>query len=328
MNNKTKVTFSYSEGSLTDIPGITVGHAQDQEKMTGCSVAIFENGAICGVDVRGGAPGTREIDLLRPENAVQQVHAIMLSGGSAYGLNASGGVMQYLEECGKGYDLDFVKVPIVPAAIIFDLNFGDPKIRPDHHMGYLAAKNASNSPTINGNTGAGTGATIGKICGFDKAMKGGLGTATVSLSNGLIVSAMIVVNAVGEIRDPLNGKVIAGACDAAGNLLDIQAEMIESSESLQTKLANTTIGIICTNAELTKAEMTKVAQMAHDGLARTIYPIHTTSDGDTLFAATVGGVKSTVNIVGLLAAEVVARAVLRGVCTAESAQGYKSFNEL
>lgn len=323
-----KKFFISSNGCMTDIPGVMVGHAQDPSKQTGCSVILFKTGAVCGVDVRGGAPGTRETDLLKPENMVNNVHAITLSGGSAYGLAVADGVMKYLEEENIGYDIGFTKIPIVPGAVIFDLNFGDPHTRPDAVMGYEAARNASSAPTINGNIGAGTGATLGKICGFDKAMKGGLGTATLHTPDGLIVSAMIVVNAIGEIRDPQTGITIAGAHDGKGNLLDLQEEVMNISKNYNNDLTNTTIGVICTNADLTKSEMTKVSQMAHDGLARTIFPVHTTCDGDTIFSATVGGVASTVNIVGLLAAEAVAQAVINGVRHAETSYNYISCKEL
>lgn len=311
-----------------EIAGVMVGHAQDPDKNTGCSVVLFKAGAVCGVDVRGGAPGTRETDLLKPENTINNIHAIVLSGGSAFGLSASHGVMKYLEENAIGYDTGFAKVPIVPGAVIYDLNFGDPRIRPDEEMGYRAAKTASAEPAPNGNIGAGTGATVGKMDGFSHAMKGGLGTASVRLSNGLIVSAMIVVNAVGEIRDPTTGAVIAGMTDGQGHLTNSHNAFICPDENAAAIVSNTTIGVICTNAQLTKADMTKVAQMAHDGLARTIHPIHTPFDGDTIFAVSTGDIQSSVITVGTLAAEVVAEAVLNGVKGAESAKGYMAYDQV
>lgn len=311
-----------------EIDDVLVGHAQDLDENTGCSVVIFETGAVCGVDVRGGAPGTRETDLLKPENAINKINAIVLSGGSAYGLSAAQGVMKYLEENAIGYDTEFAKVPIVPAAVIYDLNFGDPGVRPDEEMGYRAAMAASSQHAPDGNTGAGTGATVGKMCGFSNAMKGGLGTASIRLSNGLRVSAMIVVNAVGEIRDHTSGEIIAGMTDGKGHLANPQNNFIYSDEDIAAFVGNTTIGVICTNAQLTKAEMTKVAQMSHDGLARTLYPIHTPFDGDTIFAASTGVIQSSVNIVGALAAEVVAEAVLNGVKLAKSAKGYLACSQI
>jgi len=312
-----------NHGSIIDVPGVKVGHATDALKQTGCSVVLFENGAVCGVDVRGAAPGTRETDLLNPMNMIERVHAVVLSGGSAFGLDAASGVMQWLEQRRIGFDVGVTVVPIVPAAVLFDLTFGDPTVRPDAQMGYRAVNAASTHPFPSGNTGAGVGATIGKMAGLNKAMKGGLGTASVNGPDGLIVAAMVAVNAVGEIRDPHTGQTIAGACDAQGNLLDIQTEFLNNPDSHISAGTNTTIGIICCNANFTKSQMQKVAQMAHDGLARTIYPVHTQSDGDTLFAATTGGVNTTVNIAGMLAAEVIAAAVLDGVRNARSAHGVR-----
>ncbi len=307
-------------GSILNVPGVKVGHKEDRLNQTGCSVVLFESGAVCGVDVRGSAPGTRETDLLNPVNAVERIHAIVLTGGSAYGLEASTGVMKWLERKGVGYQVGINIVPIVPSAVLFDLNFGDPAVRPDAQMGFDAAEAASRKSFKSGNTGAGAGATIGKMLGMDKAMKGGLGTASIQGPNGLVVSAMVAVNAVGEIRDPSTGQRIAGARNKEGNILDIQALFLEQAEHESTQPGtNTTIGIICCNAGLNKTQMNKIAQMAHDGLARTIYPVHTMYDGDTIFAATTGNVAATVNIVGMLAAEVMAQAVLDGVRSAHTA---------
>ncbi|WP_289992502.1 P1 family peptidase [Photorhabdus laumondii] len=318
-----------TNGTILDVPGVKVGHAEDELQQTGCSIIIFDDGAVCGVDVRGSAPGTRETELLDPINTVQKVNAVVLSGGSAFGLDSASGVMRYLEERKKGFDVGVAVVPIVPAAIIFDLNFGDPAVRPDAKMGYLAAQNASVTPFPSGNIGAGTGATIGKMAGFDKAMKGGLGTASVKLPDGLTIGAMVVVNAVGEIRDPKNGKTIAGACDENGHLIDLIPYIIKNNKDNNfTQGTNTTIGIICCNANMNKSQMKKVAQMAHDGLARTIYPVHTMSDGDTIFAAATGGVDSSVNIVGILAAEVMAAAVLDAVKSAKSKFGVRGYADL
>ncbi|WP_434524766.1 P1 family peptidase [Photorhabdus asymbiotica] len=318
-----------TNGTILDVAGIKVGHAEDELKQTGCSVIIFNDGAVCGVDVRGSAPGTRETELLDPINTVQKVNAVVLSGGSAFGLDSASGVMRYLEERKKGFDAGVAVVPIVPAAIIFDLNFGDPAVRPDAKMGYIAAQNASTNAFPSGNIGAGAGAIIGKIAGFDKAMKGGLGTASIKLPGGLTVGAMVVVNAVGEIRDPKNGKTIAGACDKNGHLIDLIPYILENYKDHHfTQGINTTIGIICCNANMNKSQMKKVAQMAHDGLARTIYPVHTMSDGDTIFAAATGGVDSSVNIVGMLAAEVMAAAILDAVKSAKSKFGVRGYADL
>lgn len=312
-----------TQGSLVDVPGVKVGHAEDALKQTGCSVVLFEAGAVCGVDVRGAAPGTRETDLLNPTNMIESVHAVVLSGGSAFGLDAASGVMRWLEQRKIGFDVGVTVVPIVPAAVLFDLTFGDPAVRPDAQMGYQAVNAASTKPFASGNTGAGAGATLGKMAGMEKAMKGGLGSASLAGPEGLVVAAMVAVNAVGEIRDPQTGQTIAGACDENGTLLDLQASVLAHRDSHFSAGTNTTIGIICCNAAFTKSQMQKVAQMAHDGLARTIYPVHTLSDGDTLFAATTGGVQASVNIVGMLAAQAMAAAVLDGVRAARSAHGVR-----
>lgn len=306
------------KGSILDVPDVKVGHIEDNSNKTGCTVILFEKGAICGVDVRGSAPGTRETDLLNPVNAIEYVHSVVLSGGSAYGLDVATGVMKWLEQKGVGVNVGVGVVPIVPSAVLFDLNFGDPSVRPDATMGFRAAEIASRKPFKSGNIGAGAGATIGKMLGIDKAMKGGLGTASISGPNGLIVSAMVVVNAVGEIRDPSTGKRVAGARDKQGNILDIQALFLEQTNEIINPGTNTTIGIICCNAALNKTQMNKVAQMAHDGLARTIYPVHTMNDGDTIFAATTGNVVTSINIVGMLAAEVMSQAILDGVKSAHT----------
>ncbi len=309
-------------GSLCDIPGVSVGHAQDAEAQTGCSVVLFEQGAICGVDVRGAAPGTRETDLLNPINAVQKVDALLLSGGSAFGLDAASGVMRWLEEQGRGFETGYGRVPVVPGAVIFDLNFGDPGVRPDADMGYRAAQQASRMSFASGNIGAGTGATLGKMIGISRAMKGGIGSACVTGPGGLKVAALVVVNALGEVRNPDNGQRLAGACDRPGRLLDLPALALKAEEGAEFPSGtNTTIGVVCCNASLDKSAMTKVAQMAHDGLARTIWPVHTMSDGDTLFAATTGGVAASITLVGMLAAQAVASAVIDGVSSAHSARG-------
>ncbi len=281
--------------------------------------------------MRGSAPGTRETDLLNPLNTVQQINAILLSGGSAFGLDAATGVMRYLEEQGKGYRVGRYVVPIVPAAILFDLGIGDGKIRPDAEAGYAACKNASDK-VEQGNVGAGAGATIGKMFGPQFAMKSGLGTASIKIADsGLIVAAIVAVNAVGDVVDHQSGKLLAGARTPDGKgLRNSMASLIGGAASHGQPGSNTTIGIVATNATLTKSEVNKVAQMAHDGLARTIAPVHTGMDGDTVFAAATGGLtsKADVSRVGALGAEALARAVKQAVLCAASIPGYPAHRDL
>jgi L-aminopeptidase/D-esterase-like protein len=314
---------------LTDVPGIKVGHFTLAERPTGCTVVLAEAGAVAGVDVRGSAPGTRETDLLNPINTVQQVHAIVLSGGSAFGLDAASGVMRYLDERNIGYDAGVAKVPIVPAAILFDLGVGDPKIRPGADCGYRAAMTASTGAVAEGNVGAGAGATIGKLAGPTRAMKGGIGVASLRLPDGLIVAALVAVNAVGDVIDPATGKVVAGVRTADGRGLS-DARVLLRSGALGRRGAgqNTTIGVIATNAILTKAEATKVAQMAHDGLARAIAPAHTPADGDTIFALATAERRADLLTVGALAADVMAEAVVRAARQATGIPGYPAARDL
>lgn len=308
-------------GTITDVPGIRVGHAEDTDALTGCTVVIAEDAAVCGVDVRGSAPGTRETDLLDPVNLVSHVHAICLSGGSAYGLDAASGVMAYLEEQGIGLDVGFGVVPIVPAAVLFDLSIGNPKVRPTRDMGYAAACLASKEPVAQGNVGAGAGATVGKLNGFSQAMKSGIGSASRVLPNGLVIGALVAVNAVGHVKDPDSGEILAGPRDEEGGIVDSLELMQQHAFSLIPPGTNTTIGVVASNAVLTKAEAKKIAQMAHNGLARTIWPIHTMYDGDTLFAMGTGQVKASIDLIGTLSAEVLAEAVVRAVRTAKPAGG-------
>ncbi len=312
-------------GGLTDVVGLTVGHFTHPGRPTGCTVVLAEAGAVCGVDVRGGAPGTRETDLLDPVDSVPLVHAIVLSGGSVFGLETATGVVRLLEERGIGYATGAGLVPIVPAAILFDLSLGDSRIRPDATSGYEAARAASSGPVAEGNVGAGAGATVGKLFGPAPGMRGGLGTASIRLPSGAIVAALVVVNALGDVVDPANGRLIAGARTPDGERLRGTMSALVEGVVPGRPLAgeNTSIGVVATNVVLTKSEATKVAQMAHDGLARTIRPVHTPWDGDALFALSTGALnipQATV-IVGALAAEVVARAVVRGVLTATGLPG-------
>lgn len=312
--------------TIVDVPGIRVGHADDATGYTGCTVLLLEGGAIAGVDVRGAAPGTRETDLLSPVNLVQEVHAIVLSGGSAFGLDAATGVMRYLEEQDIGLDVGVARVPIVPSAVLFDLAFGNPSARPNADMGYEAARRASKDPVAEGNVGAGYGATVGKLAGPFSAMKGGLGSASITLPNGLVVGAVVAVNAVGNVRDPDTGQWIAGARGPDGAILAPEALLKSFTSPLPG--TNTTIAVVASNAKLNKAQATKVAQMAHDGLARTIYPVHTMHDGDTVFAVATGGVETAVDVVGALSAHVLGEAVLRGIRAAESLGGLPAARDL
>ncbi len=319
--------------AITDIPGIQVGHAHDMEALTGCTVILCPKGAVGGVDQRGGGVSARQVDALRPLHLVSKAHAIMLSGGSAFGLDAASGAMKYLEEKGIGFDVRIARVPIVPTAILFDLGIGRADVRPDPEMGYQACLNASSDPPVQGNVGAGTGATVGKILGPSQAMKAGLGSASMDIGGGVIVGALVAVNAFGDVIDPSDGEIVAGARAADVGPLHIGtegyfADTMQVMKSLIGRTAlgfasrgNTVIGVVATNAKLSKVGANKVAQMAHDGLARTIRPAHTMVDGDTIFALATGEKKADVNIVGAFGAEVFAQAVLQAVYAAEPVAG-------
>ena len=326
-------------GSITDVPGIEVGHAQDEAALTGCTVLLCRKGAVAGVDVRGSAPGTRETDLLNPINLVERVHAILLAGGSAFGLDAAGGVMHYLEEQKIGFNTGIARVPIVPAAILFDLAIGNKNIRPDAEMGYKACKAASNTACREGNAGAGTGASVGKMFGMALAMKSGLGSASVH-AGGLVVGALVAVNAFGDVVDPEKGEIVAGLRSGkvgplriggkdyfADTLAMLKKPVGRTVLGLATR-TNTVIGVVATNARLTKAEATKVAQMAHDGVARTIRPAHTMLDGDTLFALSTGNKKADVTSIGAFAAEAITLAILRAVKMSAAAGGLPGLSDL
>jgi L-aminopeptidase/D-esterase-like protein len=323
-----------SIGSLTDVEGISVGHFTDSRRPTGCTVVLCEKGAVAGVDVRGGAPGTRETDLLNPINTVQQIYGVVLSGGSAFGLDTASGVMRYLDEKGIGFHLGQIVVPIVPAAILFDLNLGDPKIRPTADSGYAACRAANSGPVAEGNVGAGAGATIGKLFGMQYAMKSGLGTASLRAGkSGLIVAALAAVNAAGDVYFPRTGELLAGARTADGKHLRNSISQIRAGERVladEGEQKNTTLAVVATNARLTKPQATKVAQMAQDGLARAINPTHTPFDGDTVFALATGTLDASVDAgaVGALAAEVVADAIVRAVLRATSLPDYPSHADL
>ena len=318
-------------GSLCDVAGLAVGHHTEQARATGCTVVLCPQGAVCGVDVRGAAPGTRETDLLRPDNLVEQVHAVLLSGGSAFGLDAAGGVMRWLDAHGHGFPVGPARVPIVPAAVLFDLWIGDARIRPGADSGFAACTAASSAPPAQGSVGAGAGAAVGKLFGIERAMKGGIGTASVRVG-AVTVAALIAVNAIGDVVDPKTGAVIAGARTADGRQrLDSMAALLRG-ELPARALAGmaTTIGVVATDAALTKAQANKLATMAHDGLAHSIRPVHTMTDGDTLFALATGtsGKPGDMTVLGAMAAEATARAVLNAVHAASGLPGLPSAQEL
>ena len=312
-----------------EIEGLKVGHAQDLNAATGCTVLICESGATVGVDVRGGAPATRETDLLDPVNLVQEAHAILLTGGSAFGLDAAAGVMEYLEENGIGFDVRVTRVPIVCGAALFDLTVGDHRVRPDKAMGYRACLNAQAGECSQGCVGAGTGASVGKVLGMDRAMKSGLGCFALQVET-LKVGALVAVNCLGDVVDPQTGKKLAGLLNAnLDGLDDTEAVMIQSFADKKNLFSgNTTIGVVATNASFGKAQAAKVASMAHNGYARTMRPAHSMVDGDTIFAVSNGGVEADLSVVGLLAARAMERAVIAAVQHAESMCGLKCSADL
>ena len=311
-------------GGLTTIPGFKVGHAQDMDALTGCTVILCPPNTVGGVDQRGGAPGTRETDLLHPMHLVNQVTAILLTGGSAFGLDAAAGVMRYCEENKMGFDANYATVPIVPAAVLFDLGIGDPNIRPDAEMGYQACLNASGDTPAEGNVGAGTGATVGKVLSPKMSTKSGIGTAVVDLGGGGKVAAIVAVNAFGDVVDPESGEIIAGARGIKGyaDTLKVMKSFVgRKVMGFSTGPDNTVIGVVATNVKLNKEQITRVAQMAHNGLARTIRPAFTLLDGDTVFALSSGEVEMDLNIVGAYAAIAYQEAILSAVNSAEKAGG-------
>lgn len=312
MNNQT----------ITAIDGIQVGHAHYLNGPTGCSVILCPSNTVGGVDQRGGAPGTRETDLLRPMHLVEHVHAVLLAGGSAYGLDAASGVMRYLEEKGIGVDVGVGVVPIVPAAIIFDLDLGDPAVRPDASMGYAACQAASNAPVDEGSVGAGAGAQVGRLMGPQFTCKGGIGTAAVEIADGLIVGALLVVNALGDVIDA-EDRILAGTRQPPeGNTFANAMTLLPALARQSMGGGHTVIGVVATNAMLTKEETNKVAQMAQDGIARAIRPAHMMFDGDTMFALATGSAgRANVSVIGAFAAEVTAQAIRRAVQAAQPLAG-------
>ena len=311
--------------AITDVPGIQVGQAQDLDALTGCSVVLCPPGTVGGVDQRGGAPGTRETDLLRPLQMVEEVHAILLAGGSAFGLRAADGVVRFLEARGIGFPVGPTRIPLVPAAIIFDLFIGQADRRPDAEMGFLAAENASAAAPAMGNVGAGAGATLGKLGGPARAMKSGIGSASISVGPELIIGALVAVNPIGDVINPATGQILAGVrepgSDAAPFVFSDSLNVLRQRNDQARPGANTVIGVVASNARLSKAHTNKVAQMAQDGLARCIRPAHTMADGDTIFALSTGQVEADATLVGSFAAEVFSQAILNGVRAAQSAGG-------
>lgn len=315
--------------TLVDVPNFQVGHATDLEGATGCTVIICPAHTVGGVDVRGGAPGTRETDLLAPHNHVSEVNAIVLAGGSAFGLASAQGVVQYLEDNEMGYKSSAgYTVPIVPAAILFDLNIGDSKTRPDPQMGYQAAQNATSNAVQQGTVGAGTGAFVGKMRGAKFGTKGGIGSASIEIIEGLWVGALVAVNAIGDVVDE-HGKIIAGVRDDDGNFagtLNLFRAMAQTPPKIDAR-ENTVIGVIATNAKLSKAHTHKVAQMAHDGIARAVHPSHTMGDGDTIFALASGEIEADTTLIGAYGAEMMAQAIRNGIHHATSLHQVTAIHE-
>lgn len=317
------------EIKITDIPGVRIGQAQDEVGGTGCTVFISEQGAPCGLDVRGGGPASRESELLKPLATADRIHAVLLSGGSAYGLDAGGGVMEYLEEHDIGYDVGVAKVPLVCQSDLFDLTVADPKARPDKALGYAACVASEEGNYRDGNYGAGTGASVGKFCGMDTSMKSGIGSYAVQIGE-LMVGAVVAVNALGDIYDWKTGKQVAGLLtDEHTALRSSCEEMYKNYEVVNNKFTgNTTIGIILTNAAFTKTQLCKIAAMTHNGYARSIRPVHTSADGDSIYAMSTGTVAADMDMVGTLAADVMSEAILRAVNSAESAYGLPAAKDL
>ncbi len=325
-----------NKNSITDVPGILIGQVQNLNAMTGCTVILCKKGAIGGVDQRGGAPGTRETDLLRPMHLVEKIHAVLLTGGSAFGLDAASGVMHWLEEQRIGFRTAETKVPIVSAAVIYDLGLGDPKIRPNAEMGFKACQVATANPPKEGSFGAGTGATVGKVFGMKQAMKSGIGSASCDIGNGVKVGAIFVTNAFGDVIDPDTNAIIAGARSIvndkkhpyfADTLLQMKSFVGKQVMNLAS-MQNTVIGVVATNARLSKEEVNKVAQMAQDGIARTIRPAHTMFDGDTVFALSTGQKPGNVNVIGAFAAEMTVQAIRSAVRHAKSFSTFPAASEV
>jgi L-aminopeptidase/D-esterase-like protein len=317
------------KGGNKALPGVRIGHASDLRRLTGCTVILCEAGAVCGVDIRGSATGTRELSTCFPGHLVERVHAIFLTGGSAFGLDATAGVMRYLESRGIGFPAGRARVPIVPAAIVFDLNIGDAKARPDPGMALRACRNAV-ARVVEGSVGAGTGATVGKLFGVARATKGGVGFQSFRLRSGVTVQALAVVNAFGDVLLPNTGEFLAGARAArnSADFVDTAQEMFHGRSRKGFGGTNTTLVVVMTDAQLSKTEATKVAAMAQDGMARVIRPVHTQFDGDLVFALSLGNRLTDLNTLGTAAAEVTAEAIIRAILTAKGLGGVPSHRDL
>ncbi len=318
---------------ITSVPGILVGHYTDEAAATGCTVVLCEGGAVGGVDVRGSAPGTRETDLLRPTTWATEVHAVLLGGGSAFGLDAASGVVEFLEEKGIGLQMGPARIPIVPAAILYDLDVVTHETRPGPQEGFKACQSASSGPVAEGSVGAGTGATVGKLLGMERAVKGGIGTASLELEHGLTVGAIVAVNSFGGVFDPGSGGIVAGPLKDDGVTMHDAMELITSPDFVTAERAphsNTTIGVVATNASLTKEQANKLAAVTHDGLAMAIRPAHTMVDGDTMFAVATGALQEPADMNRLCAASVVcvSKAIVRAVQKAKSLGGIPAITEL
>ena len=316
------------EIGIMEVGGFRVGHAQNREAATGCTVLLCDRMSPAGLDVRGGGPASRESQILNPLMAAEGINAVLLSGGSAFGLDAAGGVQRYLEERDIGFDVGFAKVPLVSASCLFDLGVGSKDVRPDAAMAYAACKNASYDPPAEGNEGAGTGCTVGKYKGAARAMKSGFGTFAVEAGN-VRVGALVAVNALGDICGP-DGRPVAGLLTADGKGLSSTVEELMDDVSHAANLfsGNTTLGIVVTNCVFRKPELCKIAGMTHNGYARAIRPVHTTADGDSIYALSVGDVPGDVNLVGTMAAYAMERAIVRAAAAAESAYGFKACRDL
>ena len=307
---------------LTDIPGIRVGHISDYDAIKGCTAILCPAGAVAGVDISGSASGTQETPTLDPSHVTEQIHGVLLTGGSAFGLEAAAGVRRYLERQGFGFNTGVAKVPIVPAAVIFDLGIGRANVRPDVHMGEAAATAATTEAVVEGNVGVGTGATVGKVRGMKCAMKAGVGSWTVSLPDGVLVSSLVVVNAFGDVRDPAIGKIVAGARTTPDS-----KNFVNTSEEMKRRPPagwggrNTTLGVVATNARLNKVEAARLAHLASLALARCIYPVNTSFDGDSVFALSIGDLRADLNVLGIAAAESLGESILRSVKLAKSLGG-------
>ncbi|MEK7216743.1 MAG: P1 family peptidase [Chloroflexota bacterium] len=320
-----------SHNAITDVGPLKVGHYTDLHGITGCTVVLCERGAAAGVFVSGAAPGTRETELLGPGMLVESVHAVLLSGGSAFGLAAADGVMRFLEERGAGFETRFARVPIVPAAILYDLGIGDARVRPDAAAGYRACAAATDGPVAEGSVGAGTGSTVGKALGMEWATKGGLGTASVTLPDGAVVAAMAAVNTAGEVVAPDSGAILAGVRDGTtGRFIpSAQVSLSQPADAAHEALTNTTLAVVATDAMLSKAEVHRLARMADAGLARTLRPAHGMTDGDVVFALATGrrDTRYPLTLLGSLAADVLAQAVVRAVRQASGLGGVPSAQE-